>query len=76
MFWDRGVLWGKIVIYTLPTNKNLKDAFLTELLKYLFTERKEFLRKLVVFLKLHYISKALKYDVPSMTSSLKFKRLI
>ena len=76
MFWNRYVLWGNTTVYILPTSRNLKNAFLTELLKYLFTESKGFLRKLVVFLKLHCISKAMKYDVPSMTPSLKFKRLI
>lgn len=59
-------------IYIQPTSRNLKNAFLRELLKYLFTDSKWVLRKLVVFLKLHYISKDMKYDVPSMTPSLKF----
>lgn len=54
----------------------ISKCFLTKLLKYLFTESKGFLRKPVLFLKLHYISKAMKYDVPSMTPSLKYKRLI
>lgn len=69
--------FGEIQRYIfLPTSRNLKNAFLTKLLKYLFTESKGFLRKPVLFLKLHYISKAMKYDVPSMTPSLKCKRLI
>lgn len=63
-------------IFCQQVERNLINAFLTELLKYLFTESKAFLRKPVVFLKLHCISKAMKYDVPSMTPSLKFKRLI
>lgn len=63
-------------MHTLPRSRNLKNAFVTILLKYLFTESKGFLRKPVAFLKLHCVSKAMKYDAPSMTPSLKFKKLI
>lgn len=69
--------FGEIRRYIfLPTSRNLKNAFPNKLLKYLFTESKGFLREACVISEVALYFKAMKYDVPSMTPSLKYKRLI